>query len=136
MFCTIEVVLIMVTYVIDDDYLQSSHQKSLLALIPKKSQSRAGTPIAYCMHYCKSVLQLLTNKLRTKSYFYIRWKITIWFFAFSSLLFNIVATPTITATNGVTNYVINGEEVILTCTSTSDSGSTGAYEWKSNSTGL
>ena len=49
---------------------------------------------------------------------------------------SLVATPTITATNGATEYVINGDAVTLTCSSTSDAEGTGTYEWKHNSIAL
>ena len=46
---------------------------------------------------------------------------------------SLVATPTISASNGSTKYIISGDTVTLTCSSTSDSGGTGTYEWKKDS---
>ena len=41
-----------------------------------------------------------------------------------------VATPTISASNGATDYEISGTSVTLTCESTSDPSGSGKYVWK------
>ena len=44
-------------------------------------------------------------------------------------MFSSVATPTVTY-NAATYEIGSGTAVILTCTSASDSGGSGTYEWK------
>ena len=59
----------------------------------------------------------------------IKWQLNIFFSSFL-LCYTSVATPTISASNGVTSYEISGTSVTLTCESTSDSTGSGTYVWE------
>ena len=45
----------------------------------------------------------------------------------------LVATPTLSITSAVTSYIIDGDAVTFTCTSTSESNGAGTYAWKKDS---
>ena len=57
-------------------------------------------------------------------------RVLTYFFSFLLYCYTSVATPTISASNGVISYEISGTSVTLTCESTSDSTGSGTYVWE------